>query len=104
MAMSEIDSKKLLGLLGLANRAGKLALGFSAVEKMVRHQQRPLVILARDIGPSQKSKVERWEPVTGFIHDALSGEEMAAAFGREKLAMVAVSEAGFIKGIEKLMA
>lgn len=102
--MSEIDSKKLLALLGLANRAGKLALGFSAVEKMVRHQQRPLVILSRDIGAAQKSKAERWEPVTGFILDVLSGEEMATAFGRDKLAMVAVSETGFIKGIKKLMA
>ncbi len=31
---------KLLGLLGLARRAGKLAMGFTAVEKMVRRGAR----------------------------------------------------------------
>ena len=102
--MSEVDVKKLLGLLGLANRAGKLGLGFSAVEKMVRRRQNPLVILASDIGASQQGKITRWEPVAGIITGAVSGEELAQALGRDKLAIVGVSDIGFIKGIKKLMA
>lgn len=101
--MAEIDVTKLLALLGLANRAGDLALGFSAVEKMVRRGQRPLVVLASDVGPSQRTKVVRWEPVAGLITDALPGEELARALGREKLVVVGVCDVGFIKGIQKLM-
>ena len=97
-----MNQEKLLGLLGLALRAGQLALGFSAVEKMVRRGQRPLVIVASDVGASQLGKITRWSPVRGFKTDALSGQEMAQAFGRNKLSVVGVSDPGFVKGIEKL--
>jgi ribosomal protein L7Ae-like RNA K-turn-binding protein len=106
--MSEVDTQKLLALLGLANRAGKLAVGFSAVEKMVRRGQRPLVILASDIGASQMSKVQRWDDgagtVAGIMREAVSQEDLARALGREKLVVVGVSDIGFVKGIEKLKA
>lgn len=100
--MTRSREEQLLGLLGLARRAGKLAVGFSAVEKMVRHGERPLVILATDIGASQRGKVMRWEPVAGFVTDILTGESMARALGRDKLAVVGLSDPGFIKGIAKL--
>jgi ribosomal protein L7Ae-like RNA K-turn-binding protein len=97
-----MDPARLLGLLGLARRAGKLALGFSAVEQLVRRGEKPLVIVARDMGAAQKGKVERLQPVRGLLDDVLDGADMAAAFGREKLTVVAVSDTGFVKGIEKL--
>ena len=96
------QADNLLRLLGLARRAGKLGLGFSAVEKMVARGENPLVITAADIGESLKGKVSRWQPVRGIVADVLTGEDMARAFGREKLAVVAVSDSGFVKGIRKL--
>ena len=102
--MERSKEDQVLGLLGLARRAGQLAVGFSAVQKMVRHGERPLVILAIDIGPSQRAKVMRWEPVAGFVTDILSGESMAQALGRDKLVVVGLSDSGFIKGITKLVA
>jgi len=93
---------KLLGLLGLARKAGKLGLGFSAVEKMVAKGENPLVITAVDIGDSLKGKVSRWQPVRGVVADVLSGEDLARALGRDKLAVVGVSDSGFVKGIRKL--
>ncbi len=97
-----MDEKKLLGLLGLANRAGKLAVGFSAVEKLVRRQQRPLVLTARGTGAAQLGKIERWTPVAGLILDAVDATALAQAFGRDKLVVVGVADPGFIKGIKKL--
>lgn len=97
-----VDSVKLLALLGLANRAGKLAVGYSAVDKMVRRQMRPLIILASDIGASQLGKTQRWEPVAGRLAGAVSGEDLARVLGREKLSVVAVCDSGFVKGIKKL--
>ena len=50
---SSDKADKLLGLLGLARRAGRLALGFSAVEKMVHRGEKPLVITASDLGGAE---------------------------------------------------
>ena len=90
--------------LGLARRAGKLAMGFTAVETLVRRGESPLVIVASDIGASQKGKVSRWEPVRGSLNDVLTSAEMAQAMGRDKLSVLGVSDAGFVKGIQKLVA
>lgn len=96
------EGEKLLGLLGLARRAGRLAIGFRAVETLVRRGENPLIVYASDIGPSQRNKVLGWEPVRGFIGNVLSQEEMAKTMGREKLVVVGLCDSGFIKGIRKL--
>ena len=98
------DAQKLIGLLGLARRAGKLAVGFSAVEHLVRRGEAPLVVVATDVGASQLGKIKRWEPLRGLVTDVLSAEDLAQAMGREKLVVVGVSDIGFIKGIQKLVA
>ena len=96
------QAERLIGLLGLARRAGRLGMGFSAVEKMVNRGENPLVITATDMGESLKGKVSRWQPVRGVVADVLSGEDLARALGRDKLAVVGVSDSGFVKGIRKL--
>ena len=96
------QADKLLGLLGLARRAGRLGMGVSAVEKMVAKGENPLVVTASDMGESLKQKVSRWQPVRGVVADVLTGEDLAQALGREKLAVVGVSDSGFVKGIRKL--
>lgn len=96
------QADKLLGLLGLARRAGRLGMGFSAVEKMVTRGENPLVITAADLGDSLKRKVSRWQPVRGVVADVLTGEDLARALGRDKIAVVGVSDSGFVKGIRRL--
>ena len=95
-------AEKLCGLLGLARRAGKLAVGASAVERMVHQGSRPLVVVASDAGSGLRSTVERWEDLRFVLDDVMTSEEMARVFGREKLAIVAVTEPGFVRGILKL--
>ena len=102
--VNDVDQRKLLALLGLARRAGRLAIGFSAVETLVKKGQSPLVIVATDMGESQRGKVDHWEPLRGVLSDVLTAEEMASAMGRDKLSIVGVSDAGFVKGIQKLVA
>jgi hypothetical protein len=101
--MERSQAEKILGLLGLANRAGKLGVGFSQVDKMVRRGENPLVIMSNDVGASQKTRMERWEPVRGLVQGLLTGEEMAQALGRDKLAVLGVSDSGFVKGIMKIV-
>ena len=95
-------AERLCGMLGLARRAGKLAMGASAVERLVQRGERPLVILASDAGASLRGTVERWETPGGVIADLVTTAELARALGREKLAIVAVKDPGFVRGIRKI--
>ncbi|MBK8166473.1 MAG: 50S ribosomal protein L7ae [bacterium] len=97
-----IDPVRLLALLGLAMRAGKLQVGFSAVEQAVHRGKEPLVVLASDMGASQRTRALRLEPVKGFVTGVVTGEDLATALGRNKLVIVGVSDPGFVAGIRKL--
>ncbi len=99
---STIDAARLLGLLGLALRAGKLQVGFSAVEQAVHRGKQPLVILATDMGASQRTRAMRMEPVRGFVTGVVTGADLAASLGRNKLSIVSVCDPGFVDGIRKL--
>jgi ribosomal protein L7Ae-like RNA K-turn-binding protein len=101
--MNEQNVTKMLALLGLARRAGRLAIGFSAVEQLVRQPRKVLIVAASDMGASQKSKVLRFENLAALIDDALTSEQLAEAFGRNKLAIIGLSDSGFVKGIKKLI-
>lgn len=98
----QVDPARLLALLGLAMRAGKLLVGFSAVEQAVHRGKEPLVVLASDMGASQRTRALRLEPVKGFVTGVVTGADLAAAMGRNKLVIVGVSDPGFVDGIRKL--
>ncbi|MCP4293204.1 MAG: hypothetical protein GY780_15375 [bacterium] len=101
--MNETNVTKLLALLGLARRAGKLSMGFNAVEQLSRKPAKVLLITASDMGGAQKSKALRFENLAGVLDDALDSKQLAEAFGRNKLAIIGLSDPGFIKGIKKLI-
>lgn len=50
---------KLLSLLSLTRRAGKLGLGFDPVKESVQKREAELVLLAADLSPKTK-KEEQW--------------------------------------------
>ncbi len=97
-----MDTRRLLGLLGLAQRAGRLAVGISAVESMVRRGPRPLVVIARGAGESQLRKVRKLQPVLAVLENEVDREELARCLGRRELSVVAVNDSGFVKGLRKL--
>jgi ribosomal protein L7Ae-like RNA K-turn-binding protein len=103
-AVGDDRAGRLLGLLGLARRAGRLALGASEVQALVARGRRPLVILARDAGGDLRSRLARSGPLRGVLADAVDKAELARAFGRRELAVVAVDDPHFIAGIEALVA
>jgi len=93
---------KILGLLGLAHRAGRLALGASAVESLVHKGTRPVVIIAQGIGRSQRRRYQTLRPVRGFIDGLVGREDLAQRMGRQELAVVAVADNGIVSGLKKL--
>jgi len=100
--MEEARTRKLIGLLGLARRAGMLAVGTTAVEKLVRRGERPLVILAVDAGAALGQRAARWSPVRGVVADAVTSAQLAVALGRDKLSVVGTAAPDFVRGIRKL--
>ena len=99
-----VDSKlePLLGLLGLARRAGLLAVGATAVEKLVRMGRRPVVVIARDASPNQRRRWLALRPVRGHVTGRVTREDLAQRLGRRDLAVVAVSDRGFVRGLIEL--
>jgi len=94
--------ESILGLLGLARRAGKLAMGASAVENLVRSGQRPVVVLVRDGSPNQRRRWLNLHPVRGFVNDRLNRADLGQRLGRSDLTIVAVAERGFVRGLMEL--
>jgi ribosomal protein L7Ae-like RNA K-turn-binding protein len=94
--------ERLLNLLGLARRAGRLAVGATAVERMVAQGRHPVVIVARDAGRSQRERARRLTPVRLVLDEVVGREDLARALGRQELAIVALDDPGFVGGIERL--
>ncbi len=95
---------RIFGLLGLAQRAGKLAVGTTAVRSMTARPRPTVMILARDTSEGQKEKLARLVNEKRLIDDLVDRDELARAFGRNELTVVAVQDSGFVKGIMKLVA
>jgi hypothetical protein len=95
-------NERVLALLGLARRAGRLAVGATAVQKMVQNGARPLVVLARDAGKSQRERCRNLRPIRGLADSCLTRAELARHLGRADLVVVAVADRGFVQGLVKL--
>ncbi len=94
--------ERLLGLLGLARRAGKLAVGATAVTQLVRSGARPVVVIAGGVGASQHRKLTALRPVRGVVDGLVDRDEMAHRLGRNDLVVVAVADRGFVAGLMEL--
>lgn len=99
--MSKAD-RKMLSLLGLATKAGKIASGEFQTEMSVKDGTAYLVLVAEDASDNTKK----------LFHDKCSfykvpvyvigtKEELGAAIGKECRASVAVLEEGFAKAVQK---
>jgi uncharacterized protein len=86
-------------LIGLARRAGKLALGTSAVEQALKRELSVLVLVAADARAARDSA---WlEPAVRRGQAAVFGTkaELGAALGREEVGVVAVLDPGLARSL-----
>lgn len=97
---------KLLGLISLCRKAGKLKIGFEPVREAAGMGEARLVLYAADFSPRSRERMERaLAESTGPPEQAVTGfsmEDLAQVCG--KLAgVVAVTDDGFAAGMKKLM-
>jgi predicted RNA-binding protein YlxR (DUF448 family) len=101
-AMAELVSglmrERILGYLGLANRAGKIVSGSSMVCDAMRSKAKPgLVLVAADISESIGEKIVSLAAVHGIgCERVLTKEEFGAILGKAPRSAVAVRQGGFI--------
>lgn len=99
-----METDPILGLLGLARRANKLACGEEQVATLVAEGRARAIFLATDLGEATRRKVLRHEvrvPVLTLVCDR---ETLGAAIGVSGCAVCAVSDIGMAAAAAKKLA
>jgi len=93
---------KILGMIGLAVRAGKVAFGVFMTEKALDEGRAKLVVASEDIGASNRRKIEGKCKNCGieliFYSDKAS---LSRAVGKKDVPAVAICDEGFADSILK---
>jgi ribosomal protein L7Ae-like RNA K-turn-binding protein len=98
------DLESLEGLLGLARRAGKLALGTEAVDSALSQGKVHLLIIANDASQSTAGKLERRAVRNDVLFlRAGSRDEFGAMTSRNSLAFLGILDQSFARGILKIL-
>ena len=96
---------KVFGMIGMARRAGKIKSGEFQTEAAIKDGSAALVIVAADASDNTKKKFRDscrfYEVPYAEFGDK---ETLGHAIGMEFRASLAVTDAGFAKGIQKNMA
>lgn len=97
---------KLLGMLGLSLRAGKLAVGTQAATDCIRSKKAKLALLAADAASNADKRISdacATHQVRLYKLTIYSKEELGKALGKSEAVAVAVTDANFAKAITKLI-
>ena len=95
---------KVLSYLGLATKAGKIQSGEFSTEKSVKSGKAALVIVAEDASDNTKKNFTNmcvYHKVPMLVYG--TKETLGRAMGKEMRASLALTDAGFVKAIEKLV-
>lgn len=93
-------SPRLLMMLGLCQRAGKLVSGDFASEQALRRRKASLVLLAEDASERTREKFERLAADSGTpCYVAGSRSELGSALGKADRAVVVIQSRDFTRGI-----
>ncbi len=96
------DSKKILSLLGLAMRAGKITLGEDAVIKTIKKGKAKIVFVAKDVGESTKKKInDKCKSYNVKMVQIFTSEEQSQAIGKMNRVLIGVVDEGFANAINK---
>ena len=97
-----IQSKKVLGTLGLAMKAGEVASGEFLPEKAIRDGEAYLVIVAEDASANTKKKFSDSCKFYQVAYAEFGDKDtLGKAIGKEFRASLAVLNKGFAKSIGK---
>ena len=95
---------KVMSLLGIAMKAGKVASGEFSVEKSIKEKKAYLVLVAMDASDNTK---KMFRNMCTFYevpyYEFGKKEELGHALGKEMRASLAIQDEGFSKAVVKLL-
>jgi ribosomal protein L7Ae-like RNA K-turn-binding protein len=99
-----MNNKRIISLLGMAQKAGKLASGEFAAEKAVKAGKAKLLLIADD---SSETTKKAYKDMAAYyqvqLYEILSKQELGESIGKVQRAAVAVLDTGFSKALLKLL-
>ncbi len=97
-----MSENRIMGLIGLAEKAGKTASGDFSVEQVLKARKAKLVILAQDASENTKHKFTERGEAAGCPVICLGNKEgLGKAIGKAKRACVAILDEGLAKAIRQ---
>lgn len=94
---------RILGMVGLAVRANKVSCGVFMTEKALDEGTCELVVMAEDIGQSNKRRIEskcaQWDVPIIFHADK---QTLSHAAGKKEMPVIGILDHGFAGAIAKL--
>lgn len=95
-------TSKAFGLIGLAQRAGKLLSGTDLCEKAAKEGKAKLILMDRETAANTREKITR-AAAMGEVPLMETPEGLGDAIGKPGRVIVAVMDAGFAGAIEKAL-
>lgn len=97
--------QKLLNMLGLARRAGRVSLGSDPSIEALRKGQSYLILFASDLSPRTAGGVRNAAEETGvpWCKTGATMDEISMALGK-RTGVIAINDAGFAKTLSSLCA
>ena len=97
-----VNNQKILGMLGIATKAGKIVMGAEATKEAMVKQKVKLVIVATDASERTKKNMElEAEKQHCKIYQKATIEEMSRAIGKNNKAIVGITDKQFANAMEK---
>lgn len=101
-----MNNNKLINILSIACRAGKVISGEFVIEKTLSSKNSiKLILLANDVAEATRLKYEKMAQSSRVVlkYVELTKDEMANAIGKTDRAAVAICDEGFKKAILKIL-
>ena len=97
---------KVLGLLGLAKKAGSLEVGEEPTGAAARAKDARLLLIASDAADNSYRRLRHFADAGACLYAKLpcTKDELGGALGRTACAMVAVTDVGFAEAVAKKLA
>lgn len=96
----ERDAEGALDLLGLALRAGRLAIGTHAVKDAARRGELHAAVIARDATDNARDRVLPLLAARGVrVAECESAAQLGRAVGRHRLVVAGLKDAGFARRV-----
>jgi ribosomal protein L7Ae-like RNA K-turn-binding protein len=99
------QTAKLMSLLGLAQKAGRIISGDQVIEKALRDRKIKLLLIAADAAENTCEKYSHLAEACRIEwHLVLTKEELGQAVGKQYRAAVGINDEGFGRAMAKILA